>query len=215
MNASAALGAPFAAGLLHELRIDVQLPLWGVEADLRRLRDRMNRPGDPLSRLAAIDVPVPGFAFRYREADGEHYVYVEDLARRQLAGFTVFNRLVELSRQADPHLRSPHSRYASLYQRRGIASAVYRWALDRGMCLITGPRQSHAAHALWNSLSRHYELGYVELKSRQLCYLGRVIAPEVLSDFHTRMLLLGRGWTVQRFIQLTGSEDRQVVHAAA
>lgn len=56
----------------------------------------------------------------------------------------------ELSRRADPHLRGPHSRYRPDYQRRGTATAVYRWALGIGLCLISGPRHSRGAHALWS-----------------------------------------------------------------
>jgi len=37
-----------------------------------------------------------------------------DVAARRLAGTTVFNRLVELNRRADRHLRSPHSRYGDV-----------------------------------------------------------------------------------------------------
>jgi hypothetical protein len=188
-----------------ELRIDVALPPWGIEAELRRMQDRMHRPGDPLCGLPVVGTPLRGFALRYREADGEHYVYVEDLATGRLAGYTVFNRLIELGRRADAHLRAPHSKYSRHYQRRGIASAVYRWALDRGMCLITGARQSAAAHALWQALSARYELGYVALKDRKLAYLGPRVAPELLSDFHTRMVLFGKGWTLERFACETGA----------
>jgi hypothetical protein len=188
-----------------ELRIDVQLPPWNVESDLRRVQERMRRPGDALCRLEAIDVPVPGFAFRYRQADGDHFVYVEDLSCGRLAGYTVFNRLVELSRRADPHLRSPHSRYGSGYQRRGLATAVYRWALRRGMCLITGRRQSPGAHALWSSLSREYALGYVLLESKRLCWLGHEVDAQLLGGFQTRMVLLGEGWTPDHFCVATGA----------
>jgi hypothetical protein len=187
-----------------ELRIDVVLPPWGVEAELRRLQDRMNRPGDPLRGLPVVATPLRGFALRHREADGEHYVYAEDLATGRLAGYTVFNRLVELDRRADPHLRAPHSRYSRHYQRRGIATAVYRWALQRGMCLITGARQSDAAHHLWQALSAHYELGYVSLESRKLSYLGSRIDPALLADFRTRMVLLGRDWTLERLASEAG-----------
>lgn len=205
MQATLSLAAP--AALMPswlELRIDVALPPWGVEADLRRLQQRMRTPGDALWRLPIMDTAPAGFAFRYREADGEQYLYVEDLATGRLAGYTVFNRLVELGRRADLHLRAPHSKYSRHYQRRGIGTAVYRWALERGMCLMTGARQSTGAHALWRALSSQYELGHVSLDSRKLSYLGPRVAPAVLEDFSTRMVLLGRGWTLERFAAETG-----------
>ena len=188
-----------------ELRIDVQLPTDSVEAEIERVEARLHAAGRPLRGMATLDIQMPGLRFRYREADGEHYVYVEDLSNGRLAGCTVFNRLIELDRRGDRVLRSPHSKYGRLYQRRGLASAVYRWALDRGMCLISGPRQSTGAHALWQSLSQRHPLGYVALKDKVLTYFGHEVEANTLDDFHTRMVLLGQGWDMDRFLRETGA----------
>jgi hypothetical protein len=186
-----------------------------VEAELERVHARLRRFGGVLTGLRRLDIPVPGFAFRFREADGEQYVYVEDLANGRLAGYTVFNRLIELDRRADRHLRGPHSKYGRMYQRRGLATAVYRWALGSGMCLITGARQSEGAHALWRALAASHALGYVELKDKALCCLGPEIARERLQDFHTRMVLLGAGWDMERFARETGARSPQPEPSAA
>jgi len=188
-----------------ELRIDVRLHPGDVDADLEKLYRRFRTPGDPLHGVAASAGPSPGLVFRHRQSDGEHYVYVEDVVQRRLAGYTVFNRLLELSRQADPHLRAPHSRYGTRYQRRGIARAVYRWALDSGMCLISGPRQSEGAHALWHALANGHELGYAQLRDKKLGFLGKSVPRAMLDDFHTRMLLLGSGWSFERLLRETGA----------
>jgi hypothetical protein len=188
-----------------ELRIDVRLHPDDVDAELEKLYRRFRTPGDRLHRIGAAPGPAPGLVFRHRESDGEHYVYVEDVVHRRLAGYTVFNRLLELSRRADPHLRAPHSRYGTRYQRRGIASAVYEWALGSGMCLISGPRQSAGAHALWRALANRHELGYVDLRDRRLEFLGPRVRRETLDEFHTRMVLLGRGWTFEELMQATGA----------
>lgn len=201
----ATLSLPPLLGPWAELRVDVRLPSWAIETELRRLHSRMQREGDPLCGLPGADIRVPGFAFRYRVADGEHYVYAEDVVNRRLAGYTVFNRLVELDRRADRHLRSGHSKYGRDYQRRGLASAVYAWALARGMCLITGARQSTGAHALWRSLARRFELGFVELKDKRLTFLGATLQPDRLQDFHVRMVLLGEGWSPDSFVERTGA----------
>ena len=137
-----------------DLRIDVQVRPDALHADLADIHRRLNTPGDALYGIPEIGSPGPGLVFRYREADGEHYVYVEDVVRRQLAGYTVFNRLMEVGRRADPHLRAPHSKYALAYQRRGLATAVYEWGLGAGICLMSGARQSSGAHGLWRALSR-------------------------------------------------------------
>jgi hypothetical protein len=177
---------------IMELRIDVQLPLSELERELDVLGRRLNRPGDILYDLPCLDINFPDLAFRYREADGEHYIYVEDLKRGCLAGYTVFNRLIELNRRQDKHLRATHSKYAPAYQRRGIASAIYKWWLDAGNCLISGARQSAGAHALWHSLNKHYDLFYVDLRNKTLSYLGTEVSEQACEDLHTRMIMLGK-----------------------
>jgi GNAT superfamily N-acetyltransferase len=116
-----------------ELRIDVMQPL--VEGELEAIHERLYQPGSKLHGLERRPLHDPQFQLHWREADGEWFAYVEDMERRCLAGYTVFNRLVEVDRRTDRRVRSPHSRFAPAYQRRGIASAVYRSALDAGTCL--------------------------------------------------------------------------------
>lgn len=185
------------------MRIDVALDHRDLDAELAALHARMQTPGDALHGLPAIVTSLPGLVFRYREADGEFYVYVEDPARRVLAGCTVFNRVPEVDRQADRCVRSPHSRYAPGYRQRGVASAVYRWALHAGMCLVSGPRQSPGAHRLWLALARSHELAFVQARDRRLRILGPAVERSAFEEFETRMLLLGTGWTLQRFAEVT------------
>lgn len=186
------------------LRIDVDQQTSELETNLNDLYSRLCRPGDALHGLPVLCAKAPGLLFRYREADGEHYVYVEDTERQRLAGYTVFNRLVEVNRRADRHLRAPHSRYAPSYQKRGIASAIYRWWLEANQCLITGARQSPGANALWHSLGKRYPLIYVDLRDKTLRYLGQEVSTGRRDDLHTRMVLLGPGWDIYRLAELTG-----------
>lgn len=187
-----------------ELRIDVSPGRAEVEDELGALHDRMRRPGDRLHAMPDQPSGLPGLRLRFREADGEIFVYVEDVASGRLAGYTVFNRLIEVGRRADPWVRSPHTKFAPAYQRRGLASGLYRWALDGGLCLLSGARQSAGAHALWQSLGRRYTLGYVDLRCKTLTYLGERVSAAVMDDLHTRMVLLGHGWTLGRFKEATG-----------
>ena len=143
-----------------------------MEQELDALYERLYRPGDRLFGLCTRALPAPRFAMHYREADGEWYVYVEDRVGRRWAGYTVFNRLIEVNRRADAHVRAPHSKYSPIYQRRGLATAVYGWALETGMCLVSGARQSPVAHALWESLARRHAWGYLALRDKPLTYLG-------------------------------------------
>lgn len=190
-----------------ELRIDVVPRPDDLGRELDELYRRMQRPGHRLHGMATVPVApgeYPALVFRHREADGEHYVYAEDLQLRRLAGYTVFNRLVELDRRADRHLRAPHSKFAPPYQRKGIATAIYRWWLQGGNCLISGARQSAGAHALWLSLARRRELLYVALRDKKLRQQAPGAAPCLGDDFHTRMILLGDGWSAERLIASTG-----------
>lgn len=187
-----------------ELRIDVELAPGDIERELGALHDRFGQPGDRLHAMRSLSAGVPGLRLRYREADGEYYVYVEDVMQRRLAGYTVFNRLIEVGRRADPWVRAPHTKFAPAYQRRGLARALYRWALDGGLCLLSGARQSAGANALWQALAADYPMGYVDLRHKTLTWLGRDVGAQVRDCLHTRMLLLGRGWTLDAFMARTG-----------
>ena len=186
-----------------ELRIDVSHK--PAEDEFESLYDRLYSPGDRLHGIPAMELNgQPELMIRFREADGEFYVYVEDIRRKRLAGYTVFNRLIEVNRRADRYIRAPHSRYDEAYQRRGLASSIYQWGLGAGLCLVSGARQSPGAHALWHALARRHELGYVDLRNKTLTYLGRDVPARTLDDLHTRMILLGEAWTVDRFAAATG-----------
>lgn len=181
-----------------ELRIDVQRPDETIGSELDTLHRRLHTAADPLARCTTLPSQLRGLVWRHREADGEHYVYVEDTARQCLAGYTVFNRLIEVDRRTDPHVRAPHSRYSPAYQRRGIATAVYEWSLGQGFCLVSGARQSAGAHALWLALGRRFQLGYVTLRKRRMHYLGTEPAAALRDDLSTRLILLGEGWSLDR-----------------
>ncbi len=201
-----------------ELRIDVQHEPEGIDTELDQLYRRLNSPDDALSGTPAIATGLPDIVFRCREADGEYYVYAEDIGRRRLAGYTVFNRLVELNRRIERQMRSPHSKYAPDYQRHGIASAVYACALDAGFCLISGARQSAGAHALWRALARRHALGYVAMHDKSLRYLGPHVDGTLRDDLSTRMILFGRGWDATRLTALAGNvrgKDRAAPENAA
>lgn len=181
-----------------ELRIDVARPEPELHADLTDIYRRLHTPGDALHGIRTLPSGLPDLVFRCREADGEYFVYVEDVRHRRLAGYTVFNRLIELNRRAEKHARSPHSAFAAEYRRRGIATAIYRSALDSGLCLVSGARQSPGAHALWQRLAAHHPLGFVDIGRRSLRWLGTDVDKSRLDDLDTRMILLGRNWRVDR-----------------
>ncbi|ABK10396.1 conserved hypothetical protein [Burkholderia cenocepacia HI2424] len=190
--------APFA------MRIDVQHSQHDIDDELDTLYERLHQPGHRLHGLPAIALGRSGLIVRHREADGEYFLYVEDPAARQLAGYTVFNRLPELPRRADRYLRAPHTRLRGSAQRKGLATTLYRWGLDAGLCLISGARQSVGAARLWTALAHDYRHGFVDVEGRALRYLGEAVADDVHGALHTRRLLLGNGWTLGELAQATG-----------
>jgi len=181
-----------------ELRVDVQLGSAEVDDELKSLHNRLVRSGILRRRTQIIKTPIADLRFHHREADGEHYIYVEDAARGCLAGYTVFNRLIEVNRRLDRFVRAPHSKYATDYQRRGIATAVYEWALAQGFCLVSGARQSPGAHALWQTLAKRHRLEYIDIRDKCMHVLGAQVDPSTEYRLQTRMLLLGRGWAVDQ-----------------
>lgn len=192
------------------MRIDVERDPQRMQAELDILYERffapMGRPG-----LTAVDWNAPPHLRCYRRtADGEHYVYVEDALRGRLAGCVVFNRLPRLDRRLDAHVRSPHSRFRPAYQRQGLATLIYRHVLDAGICLVSGARQSPAAHRLWQKLGQHYPLGYVRLDGRRVTPLPP--QADGLDDLDTRLLLCGVGWDAHA---LAGLADARCARAAA
>ncbi|MBN3818329.1 histone acetyltransferase [Paraburkholderia sp. Se-20369] len=189
------------------MRIDVQHCQHTIDDELDTLHARLHQPGHRLYGLPAVTLGASGLIVRHREADGEYFLYVEDPAARQLAGCTVFNRLPELPRRADRTLRAPHSKFRMAYQRRGLATALYRWGLDAGLCLISGARQSHGAARLWTMLAGDYRHGFVDVDGRALRYLGERVSDDVHGALHTRRLLLGSGWTVEDFAAVAGMTD--------
>mgnify|MGYP006145821153 CR=1 FL=1 len=187
---------PSVQRLAMELRVDVQWSAVSVDDELKSLHARLEHTGLLKGGTSTISTQLPGLVLRHREADGEHYIYVEDVDRGCLAGYTVFNRLIEVNRSLDRFVRAPHSKYAVEYQRRGIATAVYEWALSQGFCLVSGARQSPSAHALWMSLATRHRLEYVEVRDKCIHLLTPPVDPITRYRLQTRMVLLGEGWGV-------------------
>ncbi|WP_196487290.1 histone acetyltransferase [Burkholderia territorii] len=189
------------------MRIDVQHSQHDIDDELDTLYARLHQPGHRLHGLPAVALGDSGMIVRHREADGEYFLYVEDPSARQLAGYTIFNRLPELPRRADRYLRAPHTRLRGSAQRKGLATTLYRWGLDAGLCLISGARQSVGAAQLWNALAHGYRHGFVDVEGRALRYLGEAVADDVYGALHTRRLLLGNGWTLGDLARATGMID--------
>ena len=78
---------PRSCASLHtmELRVDVQWSAAAVDDELKSLHARLERSGLLKSGTNIISTQLKGLVLRQREADGEHYIYVEDNRRSQRA----------------------------------------------------------------------------------------------------------------------------------
>jgi hypothetical protein len=173
------------------MRVDVDLEHRDIEAELAALYGRLRPRADKLITLPIFTPRAPELVFKYREVDGEFYVYAEDPARGVLAGVTVFNRVPNLDSGVGCRVRSPHSKYAATYRRKGVASAVYQWALQAGLSLVSGPRHSEGAHRLWRALAESQELCLVRIEDRRLRVTDSPTDGGEMEALETRMMLAG------------------------
>ena len=191
---------------LTELRIDVDLSGRDIQREFDALHDRIRTNHRTRDAMQPLPLHLLGLVLRMREADGEVFVYAIDPQRNRIVAYTVFNRLVEVDRRTDRHLRAPHTKVAHGYRRMGIASAIYRWWLDSGRSLMTGARQSAGAHGLWMALARDYELAAVRIaEHKRVERLPLPPPPGFYEALDTRLVLVGRGCRLADFAQHTAA----------
>ena len=191
---------------LTELRIDVDLSGRDIQREFDALHDRIRTNHRTRDAMQPLPLHLLGLVLRMREADGEVFVYAIDPQRNRIVAYTVFNRLVEVDRRTDRHLRAPHTKVAHGYRRMGIATAIYRWWLDSGRSLMTGARQSAGAHGLWMALARDYELAAVRIaEHKRVERLPLPPPPGFYEALDTRLVLVGRGCRLADFAQHTAA----------
>ena len=191
---------------LTELRIDVDLSGRDIQREFDALHERIRTNHSTRDAMQPLPLHLLGLVLRMREADGEVFVYAIDPQRNRIVAYTVFNRLVEVDRRTDRHLRAPHTKVAHGYRRMGIATAIYRWWLDSGRSLMTGARQSAGAHGLWMALARDYELAAVRIaEHKRVERLPLPPPPGFYAALDTRLVLVGRGCHLADFAQHTAA----------
>ena len=187
---------------LAELRIDVDLSGRDIQREFDALHERIRTNHRTRDAMQPLPLHLHGLVLRMREADGEVFVYAIDPLRNRIVAYTVFNRLVEVDRHTDRHLRAPHTKVAHGYRRMGIATAIYRWWLDSGRNLMTGARQSAGAHGLWMSLARDYTLVAVRIaEHKRVQQLPLPPPPGFFDALDTRLVLVGRDCRLADFVQ--------------
>ncbi len=93
----------------------------------------------------------------------------------------------------------PHTMFRNVYRGQGYAYALYDMVLRNGVCLVTGGEQSSSANALWWKLTHQWDWFWLEYTDYSVAYLGQQLDPREQRLQQNRMVLLGRGWTVEKF----------------
>lgn len=202
----AGLSAPAAFPRPMPLRIDVKRPAQQIRDELQAYGRRLADAGPPAEPPGGVALP-PGFRTCERRTGEVTFIYVEGIACGRLVGYVALHPLPEAGRRAAAAVRLPHALFHPDFQRRGLGSAIYGAVLARGIGLVSGARQSVAAHALWRALGRRHTLVHVQVRRRALAYLGSSVSATVLDDLRTRLLLLPPGMDVAAFARRTDMLD--------
>ena len=99
---------------------------------------------------------------------------------------------------------NPHSVLLPEYRGRGLMRRLYQQVLNEGYCFISGERHSYSANRLWQSLAKTNPWFLVkQLNPDTLKFLGQDINPKVAQRKDVRIVLLGKGWSVEKFMRKT------------
>lgn len=148
-----------------------------------------------------IKTARPGVTLGTMRVHDERYIIVyED---EHAVGFVYFEKP---TRRISPTsaIVTPHARFLPKAQGKGYASSVYTWALSSGMCFISAGEQSTGANMLWLKLGKVWPWFLIReefLSHGVFSYEGRGehLTRKQLNEEETRLVLLGKGWTLEKF----------------
>lgn len=146
-----------------------------------------------------------------------YFIFVRDLAKEAKDDSEQVVGMVELDTMADiPDLPgftfvTPHVSLLPAYVGQGVGKSLYTWILQSGLCLISGDRQSQAANRLWKALSTRYEWAVYDVP--ETCLLEPT--PKSARDPHARLIVLGKGHTVEQLERALAQHKRSKVRGKA
>lgn len=94
---------------------------------------------------------------------------------------------------------TPHTLFRNVYRGQGYAYSLYDMALRNGVCLVSGGEQSPSANALWWKLTHRWPWFWMEYSDYAVEYIGQQLDRREQQFQHNRMVLLGQGWTLEKF----------------
>lgn len=178
-----------------------------LKVDVARLGSDFSRALERKRYQAkVIKTARPGVTLGTMRVNDERYIVVFEEERA--VGFVYFEKP---SRKIGPRspIVSPHAKFLPEAQGKGYATSVYTWALNSGMCFISAGEQSRAANMLWLKLgkARQWFLIRQEFLSNGIFSYeghGENLTRRELNDEDTRIVLLGKGWTLEKFASAIG-----------
>lgn len=147
----------------------------------------------------------------FTSAKSKNSSYVAVRQDGDLVGFVKFaQEEFGRPRTRSPKLLTPHATFSEAAQGKGYASSIYTWALSQGLCFLSSGTQSKAANVLWSKLGRTHPWFLVAKKLNQpLAFMGdgAGIPRHTLNSYDTRLVMLGKGWSVEKFRKTFGVID--------
>ena len=114
-------------------------------------------------------------------------------------------------------LVTPHSVLAKAHRGQGLMPQVYDWLLNKGYCFGSGEAQSKGANVLWSKLAKRHPWFLVNVKGSSdfvgfgsIQFIGQSASKSVLNSTNTRIIMLGRGWDLDKFQKKTGMKMNTV-----
>lgn len=129
---------------------------------------------------------------------GDFIILVIDDSVTKIAGAVTLENWPSFSRVRSP-FKTPHSMFDPAYAGKGLATLVYTWLLKSGLCLISGEFQTQGANRLWAKLASNWPWFLIKQEASSYSYLGQEVSKGVALSRKSRIVLLGKGWTLDKF----------------
>ncbi|QDH83593.1 hypothetical protein [Achromobacter phage Motura] len=173
----------------------------------KNLKSTLNGMTEDIARgEVKLKKPVelrPGYTLALFSETRFGYAYaVIDGAKQVVARF-------ELEKTMNKDVWTPHVLIAKTEQGKGLAYSIYAYFLEKGMVFMAGETQSQGASGLWAKLGQKYPQFIVHhAMNGDLTYLGESVDPKVMKKDETRIIMLGKGQTMQKVAKKTKMKMR-------
>jgi len=201
-----------AAQTVRAMDLDFGMSSRDVYADLL-VGDKMLRRAEQEKKpIKRITTAIPGVilvTFQHPITKTTSLILVREVdpvsKEEYTVGYVRFERqAIGVGRVRYQNLLTPHATFAERAQGKGYASAIYKWALNHGMCFMSSGTQSPGANMMWEKLGRTYPWFLIRVPVNQPAEFlghGEGLTKQQLNSYEVRLVLLGKGWTLEKFMK--------------